>query len=86
MRQHSGYLTQTFSLYPDLTVNENIHYLGELRRVPADEIARRGLHYLKMFDMDRFGGRLAARLSGGMKQKTGSRLRARTRAASAAAR
>ena len=68
-RSHTGYLTQTFSLYPDLTVSENIRYIGDLRRVPRDEIDRRGRHYLQMFDMDRFTDRLAGRLSGGMKQK-----------------
>jgi ABC-2 type transport system ATP-binding protein len=64
-----GYLTQAFSLYPDLTVNENIRYIGDLRHVPPNEIQRRGHEYLSMFDMDRFGNRLAGQLSGGMKQK-----------------
>src|SRR6202050_5355356 len=68
-RSHTGYLTQAFSLYPDLTVAENIRYIGDLRRVPPDEITKRGRRYLRMFDMDRFEHRLAARLSGGMKQK-----------------
>jgi ABC-2 type transport system ATP-binding protein len=68
-RSQTGYLTQTFSLYPDLTVSENLHYIGDLRRVPRAEIDRRGHRYLQMFDMDRFTGRLAGRLSGGMKQK-----------------
>ena len=69
MRSQTGYLTQEFSLYPDLSVAENIRYTGDLRRVPPDEIAKRGLQYLRMFDMDRFSARLAGRLSGGMKQK-----------------
>ncbi len=69
MRSQTGYLTQTFSLYPDLTVAENIRYIGDLRHVPPGEIVRRGRHYLRMFDMDRFESRLAGRLSGGMKQK-----------------
>ncbi len=64
-----GYLTQAFSLYPDLTVAENIRYVGDLRRVPVAEIQRRGDQYLRMFDMHRFADRLAGRLSGGMKQK-----------------
>ena len=68
-RSHTGYLTQTFSLYPDLTVAENLRYIGDLRRVPRNDIERRGLHYLRMFDLDRFTDRLAGRLSGGMKQK-----------------
>ncbi len=64
-----GYLTQAFSLYPDLSVAENIRYIGDLRRVPPEEIKRRSRQYLSMFDMDRFADRLAGRLSGGMKQK-----------------
>lgn len=68
-RAETGYLTQTFSLYPDLTVRENLRYLGDLRLVPRDELDRRALRYLAMFDMDRFTERLAGRLSGGMKQK-----------------
>ena len=68
-RSAVGYLTQTFSLYPDLSVAENIRYVGDLRHVPPREIAVRGERYLKMFDMHRFTGRLAGRLSGGMKQK-----------------
>jgi ABC-2 type transport system ATP-binding protein len=68
-RSHTGYLTQNYSLYPDLTVNENIRYIGDLRLVPPKQIRDRGMRYLRMFDMDRFTDRLAGRLSGGMKQK-----------------
>lgn len=68
-RTETGYLTQTFSLYPDLSVAENIRYVGDLRRVPPEEIEARGQRYLRMFDMDRFADRLAGQLSGGMKQK-----------------
>src|SRR5271165_6457866 len=64
-----GYLTQAFSLYPDLSVGENIRYVGDLRRVPLDEITSRSHEYLSMFEMDRFIDRLAGKLSGGMKQK-----------------
>ena len=69
MRSQTGYLTQDFSLFPDLTVAENIRYSGDLRLIPPDEIASRSLQYLQMFDMDRFADRLAGQLSGGMKQK-----------------
>jgi ABC-2 type transport system ATP-binding protein len=68
-RSSVGYLTQVFSLYPDLSVEENLRYVGELRLVPRPEIERRGHRYLEMFGMDRFRDRLAGRLSGGMKQK-----------------
>ena len=68
-RPYVGYLTQAFSLYPDLSVAENLRYVGELRRVPRREIEQRGRRYLSMFGMERFTERLAGRLSGGMKQK-----------------
>src|SRR5919197_46982 len=69
MRAQTGYLTQSFSLYPDLSVMENIRYTGALRRVADDQIRTRARQYLRLFDMDRFEDRLAGRLSGGMKQK-----------------
>jgi drug efflux transport system ATP-binding protein len=68
-RSYVGYLTQVFSLYHDLTVAENLRYMGELRRLSNAEIARRGRRYLEMFGMERFIDRLAGKLSGGMKQK-----------------
>ncbi len=68
-RAETGYLTQTFSLYPDLTVDENIRYTGDLRHVRAGEAAERGHRYLRMFGMERFADRLAGQLSGGMRQK-----------------
>src|SRR5262249_44860574 len=33
-RSETGYLTQAFSLYPDLSVMENVRYVGDLRLVP----------------------------------------------------
>ena len=68
-RSYVGYLTQVFSLYHDLSVAENLRYMGELRRLSNAEIESRGQRYLGMFDMDRFRDRLAGKLSGGMKQK-----------------
>lgn len=68
-RSFVGYLTQVFSLYQDLTVAENLRYIGELRLLSKTEIEERGMRYLKLFDMERFTDRLAGRLSGGMKQK-----------------
>jgi ABC-2 type transport system ATP-binding protein len=68
-RSETGYLTQAFSLYPDLSVMENIRYVGDLRLVPHEDITSRAMYYLRMFGMERFTDRLAGRLSGGMKQK-----------------
>ena len=68
-RPFVGYLTQTFSLYQDLSVAENLQYVGQLRLLSRKLIKERGNHYLQMFDMARFKDRLAGSLSGGMKQK-----------------
>ncbi len=68
-REYVGYLTQAFSLYQDLSVWENLQYIGQLRRLSDSQIDERGSRYLEMFDMHRFRQRLAGRLSGGMKQK-----------------
>ncbi|NJO40856.1 MAG: ABC transporter ATP-binding protein [Cyanobacteria bacterium CRU_2_1] len=64
-----GYLTQQFSLYLDLSIDENIRYSAGLREVSLDRLAERRDRYLKLMNLDRFGSRLAGQLSGGMKQK-----------------
>jgi ABC-2 type transport system ATP-binding protein len=64
-----GYLTQPFSLYFDLSIDENLSYAGGLRLVPKKEYEERRERYFKLFDIYRFSDRLAGRLSGGMKQK-----------------
>ncbi len=64
-----GYLTQQFSLYLDLSIDENLRYVAGLRQVPDDLFAQRREKYLRLMSLDRFGDRLAGQLSGGMKQK-----------------
>jgi len=64
-----GYLTQPFSLYMDLSIDENLSYAGGLRQVAKKDFAERRERYFKLFDLIRFTDRLAGRLSGGMKQK-----------------
>jgi ABC-2 type transport system ATP-binding protein len=62
-----GYLSQRFSLYPDLTVDENIEFFAEIHEV-KDYAARRN-ELLDFTRLTPFRGRLADQLSGGMKQK-----------------
>ena len=69
VRLQIGYLTQVFSLYLDLSVNENIEYAARIREVPDSDFRRRRSRYLQVMDLDRFADRLAGALSGGMKQK-----------------
>jgi ABC-2 type transport system ATP-binding protein len=68
-RPRVGYLTQPFSLYMDLSIDENLGYAGGLREVAPEDYKARREKYFKLFDLDRFTDRLAGRLSGGMKQK-----------------
>ena len=64
-----GYMSQKFSLYPDLTVAENIEFFAKLRGVPADVRGPRMHQLLAGMGLDEFTDRQAGRLSGGMKQK-----------------
>lgn len=68
-RLQTGYLTQQFSLYLDLSVEENIHYSAGLRRVPQSRYVERRDRYLSLMGLELFRHRLAGQLSGGMKQK-----------------
>ncbi|CAN5352314.1 ABC transporter ATP-binding protein [soil metagenome] len=62
-----GYLSQRFSLYGDLTVDENIAFFAEIHGVRDYRPARDRL--LEMTQLTPFRSRRADRLSGGMKQK-----------------
>ncbi len=70
-RSQIGYMPQRFGLYEDLTVLENLNLYAELRELPQSERASSFARLLEFTDLKRFQSRLAARLSGGMKQKLG---------------
>jgi ABC-2 type transport system ATP-binding protein len=66
-----GYMPQKFGLYEDLTVWENLTLHADLRGLQGEARDRRFGELLDFTDLHAFTGRLAGRLSGGMKQKLG---------------
>jgi ABC-2 type transport system ATP-binding protein len=67
LKSRVGYFSQKFSLYGELTVDENIEFFAEIHLV-RDFRARRE-ELLEFTRLGPFRGRLADRLSGGMRQK-----------------
>lgn len=64
-----GYMPQRFSLYADLTVQENLSFFAEIYGVPRAERLERMEELLRFAGLSAFGKRRAEHLSGGMKQK-----------------
>lgn len=64
-----GYMSQKFSLYGDLSVEENLEFFAEIHLVPKDEIQKRKKELLEFSRLEKFKDRSAQNLSGGMKQK-----------------
>lgn len=66
-----GYMPQRFGLYEDLSVQENLDLYADLQGVPREVRPARYGELMHMTGLAPFTGRLAGRLSGGMKQKLG---------------
>jgi ABC-2 type transport system ATP-binding protein len=62
-----GYFSQQFSLYGDLSIDENIAFFAEIHGIREYRARRDRL--LELTQLAPFRGRLASQLSGGMKQK-----------------
>ncbi len=70
-KRHISYMPQRFGLYEDLTVAENIRFFADLFGVSRKLRDERMEPLLAASNMGAFRGRLAGKLSGGMKQKLG---------------
>lgn len=70
-RENIGYLAQRFSLYGDLSVQENLDFFGEVFEIPDEERKQRSQDLLRFAGLEEFAGRPAAALSGGMQKKLG---------------
>jgi ABC-2 type transport system ATP-binding protein len=69
IKNHIGYMSQKFSLYQDLTVEENIDFYSGIYRIPAAEKPQRKQWVIEMADLSEHRRRPTGVLSGGWKQR-----------------
>ncbi len=71
LRRKIGYMTQRFSLYEDLTVGENLDFMGEIYSLRAARRRARVQELLAEYRLEDRRGQRAGSLSGGQKQRLG---------------
>jgi len=69
VRERIGYMSQNFSLYYDLTVEENLQFYGRIYSLDAARLKRRMDEIVQINGLGPYLKRLAAQLSGGWKQR-----------------
>ncbi|KAA3647281.1 MAG: ABC transporter ATP-binding protein [Chloroflexi bacterium] len=69
IKSHIGYMAQEFSMYAELSVEENLLFFAELYDVPVEHIQARKERLLEFAGLTEFKERRAAHLSGGMQKK-----------------
>ena len=69
LRSRVGYMTQRFSLYTDLTVEENLDFAGEIFGLETARRRRRIEKIMEEFDLTERRRQLPAKLSGGWRQR-----------------
>ena len=69
IKQNIGYMSQKFSLYEDLTVEENLDFYGNIYMLNKDKLEQRKRELIKMANLEGKEGSLAGTLSGGWKQR-----------------
>lgn len=69
IRRRIGYMSQKFSLYNDLTVNENLNFYGGIYGVRGQRLRQRKAYILRMAGLEGRERELTRNLSGGWKQR-----------------
>jgi len=69
IKQNIGYMSQKFSLYDDLTVEENIEFYSGIYKIPKKDRAERMEEVIEHAGIEEFRKNLTRSLSGGWKQR-----------------
>ena len=69
IKSHIGYMSQKFSLYEDLTVEENIDFYSGIYRIPKEDKKTRKDWVIKMSGLEEHRSSLTAILPGGWRQR-----------------
>jgi ABC-type multidrug transport system ATPase subunit len=69
VRQSIGYVSQSFALYEDLTVEQNLEFYGRAYGLEAERRAQRKRAVIELTGLSRYADTLAHNLSGGWKQR-----------------
>ena len=69
IKAHIGYMSQKFSLYEDLTVEENIDFYSGIYQIPQAEKKARKDWVVKMAGLEKHRGSLTSILAGGWRQR-----------------
>ncbi|MHB9133721.1 MAG: ABC transporter ATP-binding protein [Armatimonadota bacterium] len=69
IKSHIGYMSQKFSLYEDLTVEENIDFYGDIYAVPLSRLAERKQWIIEMANLTERRDSLTGELAMGWKQR-----------------
>jgi ABC-2 type transport system ATP-binding protein len=69
IKENIGYMSQRFSLYEDLTVEENIAFYGGIYRIPSSRLKERAAWVIRMAGLTERRHSRAGELSGGWRQR-----------------
>ena len=71
LKPRIGYMTQKFSLYSDLTVQENLQFIADIYALPRRDQKSRIDELIEEYDFGKRRKQLAGTMSGGQKQRLG---------------
>ena len=71
LRRHIGYMTQKFSLYDDLTVNENLQFVAKIYGLSGRKRKKRIDELLDIYGLQQKRNQYAGNMSGGQRQRLG---------------